>query len=88
MGTYAVAPEAPSGIRRLLVLFALIAVALVLWFGRPVLMPLALAALLSFLLSPLCEWLERNRVPRALSVILVFGGSQGSACNLFKRTRN
>ena len=42
-----------------------------LYFGKPVLMPLALAALFTFLLSPLVKWLHRLRLPRALAVLIV-----------------
>ena len=69
-----------------------ILVVIALYFGRPVLMPLALAVLLSFLLSPVAEWLHRLGVGRKTSVVflvilafLVFGagaygiGSQLSA---------
>lgn len=42
----------------------------VLYFGRPVLLPVMLAVLLTFLLRPIVLWLERRRVPRAAAVIL------------------
>jgi predicted PurR-regulated permease PerM len=52
-----------------------------LYFGRPVLEPLALAVLLSLLLAPAVRWLQRHRVGRVpavfasvvLTVIVVFG---------------
>jgi predicted PurR-regulated permease PerM/methylmalonyl-CoA mutase cobalamin-binding subunit len=50
-------------------------VALLLWWGRPILLPVAIAVLLSFLLSPVCDWLERHRVPRAMSVVAVVTGA-------------
>ena len=43
----------------------------VFYFGKPVLMPLALAALLAFLLSPIVNVLHRWRLPRAVAVLLV-----------------
>lgn len=52
----------------------LIGVALVvamLWFGREVLIPLALAVLLTFLLAPICDRLERWRFGRVPSVMVV-----------------
>ena len=62
--------------QRLAVLITLVIVGLLLWVGKPILVPLAISVLLSFLLSPLCEWLERRRVPRVASVVLVvFGAS-------------
>ncbi|MBC7941330.1 MAG: AI-2E family transporter, partial [Chitinophagaceae bacterium] len=42
-----------------------------LYFGRDILMPLALAVLLGFLLDPLVGALRRRRVPRTVAVILV-----------------
>ena len=41
------------------------------YFGKAVLMPLALAALFAFLLSPIVNALHRFRLPRALAVVLV-----------------
>lgn len=41
-------------------------------FLRPVLLPLATAGILAYLLEPVVRWLEERRVPRLLGVILVF----------------
>ena len=41
------------------------------YFGKAVLMPLALAALFAFLLNPIVNALHRLRLPRALAVVLV-----------------
>jgi predicted PurR-regulated permease PerM len=38
----------------------------------PVLWPLAIAAVLAYLLDPAVNWLERQRIPRAWGVIIVF----------------
>ena len=48
---------------------ALLVVAALYW-GRAVLIPLVFAALLSFLLAPITDWLEHRHVPAVLSVIL------------------
>lgn len=48
-----------------------------LYFGQPVLMPLALAALLAFVLDPLVGRLRRVGVPLALAVTLVVGLTLG-----------
>lgn len=48
-----------------------IAVCAILYFGREVLIPLALAALISFVLAPLVRRLERRRVPAGIAVALV-----------------
>jgi len=56
----------------------IIAVALVWGIGKfvnllsPVLWPLAIAAVLAYLLDPAVNWLERRRIPRAWGVIIVF----------------
>jgi predicted PurR-regulated permease PerM len=42
-----------------------------LYFGREILVPIALAILLSFVLAPLVELLQRMRVPRGLAVVSV-----------------
>lgn len=41
-----------------------------LYWGRAVLIPLVLAALLSFLLAPIADWLDSRRIPRVASVLL------------------
>src|SRR3569833_4417778 len=40
-----------------------------LYFGRDIFVPIALAILLSFVLSPLVEMLRRIRAPRGLAVV-------------------
>ena len=54
---------------RMMTLLGLIAVCAILYFAREVLIPIALATLLSFLLSPLVLWLERHGIKRAIAVI-------------------
>ena len=41
-----------------------------LYLAKGVLVPLTLAVLLSFLLSPVCDWLERRRLGRIPAVLL------------------
>ncbi len=48
-----------------------LAVALLLFFGKAILIPLAFALTLSLLLAPACALLECRRIPRALAVALV-----------------
>src|SRR5262245_41534811 len=55
----------------LFILVAVITTIAALYFAKAILLPLALAILLCFLLSPLADRLERWRVPRLLSVIVV-----------------
>ncbi len=71
-GTGAPAAD-PSGTRRhwVLTLLGVVLVGFILYVGQPVLMPLTLACLLAFLVTPLCEWLEHRRVPRVVSVVSV-----------------
>jgi predicted PurR-regulated permease PerM len=55
---------------------ALLLATAALWFGRPLLVPLALALLLSFLLAPLVSRVERiglGRVPAVIAVVLLIG---------------
>jgi predicted PurR-regulated permease PerM len=55
-------------------LFSLQAILLtvtVLYFGRPVLLPIVTAILLTFLLRPAVVWLERHRIPRVPAVGIV-----------------
>ncbi|QNI31938.1 AI-2E family transporter [Alloacidobacterium dinghuense] len=59
-----------------------ILVAGVLYFARDIFIPLALAGLLSFLLAPAANWLERwkvKRLPAALMVILLCVGALGAS---------
>ncbi len=48
-----------------------------LYFGRELLMPLALAALLGFVLDPMVSWLKRRGVPRAVAVFGVVAATLG-----------
>lgn len=48
----------------------LVLVGLILKFGKPFLLPLALASLLAMLLFPICEWLEKKGVNKAVSTLL------------------
>ena len=61
----------PSKRNPLLALSTGLLLIVIIYFGKPVLMPLALAALLAFLLNPMVNFLCRWRLPRALAVLLV-----------------
>jgi predicted PurR-regulated permease PerM len=50
----------------------------VIYIARDVLVPLAVAVLLAFLLNPAVTWLERHRVWRWLAIVLVVGASLSS----------
>jgi predicted PurR-regulated permease PerM len=56
---------------KLLTLTAVVVVIAGLYFGRQVLIPLALSVVVSFLLAPVASWLETWRLGRVLSVIVV-----------------
>ncbi|MEX2118945.1 MAG: AI-2E family transporter [Pirellulales bacterium] len=45
-----------------------------LYFGKQVLLPLAMAVLLAFLLAPVVNWFERRRFGRVPSVVVVMAG--------------
>jgi predicted PurR-regulated permease PerM len=47
---------------------AVLVLGLVYWL-QPLLRPIALAVLLSFLLSPIVTWLQRYRIPRTVAVV-------------------
>src|ERR1043165_3274193 len=55
----------------LFILVAMLTALAALYFAKEILLPIALAILFSFLLTPLANRLERWRIPRMLSVILV-----------------
>ncbi len=59
---------------RLLTLIAVVVVIIGLYFGRQVLVPLALAVVLAFLFTPVVEWLQKHhfgRVPAVLSILFL-----------------
>ena len=58
-------------VRRVAVMVGIIAAVSILYFGKDLLLPIALAVMLSFLLAPVCEYLENRHVPRAVSVVAV-----------------
>ena len=62
-----------GGTSPLFTLVAIITIVAALYVAKEILLPLALAILLSFLLTPLANRLERWRLPRILSVISIVG---------------
>ena len=56
---------------RFIVLASVCLVVAALYFGREVLVPIALAILFSFLLTPPVRWLERLRLPRGVATMIV-----------------
>src|SRR4051812_21502021 len=55
----------------LFILVAVVTAITALYVAKEILLPIALAILLTFLLTPFCDWLERWRVPRIVAVLLV-----------------
>src|SRR6478752_3228425 len=66
-----------QGIAPTLATFAAVVLAIgCLYWARPVLIPLAVATLLTFMLGPAATWLQRRglpRIPSVLSVVTVAG---------------
>ncbi len=60
-------------LRWVLPLIGMVLVGLLLYVGKPILLPLVIATLLAFLLAPLCEWMERRSVPRVVATVIVVG---------------
>ena len=54
----------------MLTLASIAVVIAALYLAKGVLVPLTLAVLLSFLLSPVCDWLERRRLGRIPAVLV------------------
>src|SRR6188474_1308647 len=54
----------------MLTLASIAVVVAALYLAKGVLVPLTLAVLLSFLLSPVCDWLERRRLGRIPAVLV------------------
>jgi predicted PurR-regulated permease PerM len=59
----------PSNLSRLITLAMIVLVVAILYFANSILVPLALAILFTFLLSPVVTRLERWKIPRAPAVI-------------------
>lgn len=66
-------PRSQAPAAHLFTLLAIVVAVVALYFGREVLIPLALAILFSFLLEPLVRRLERLGVWRVLAVLMVAG---------------
>ena len=69
-GAAQVPPASVPEMKTLLALVVSVVVIAALYFARDVLIPITLALLLSFVLSPLVDLIRRTRLPRAPSVLL------------------
>ncbi|HWA33563.1 MAG TPA: AI-2E family transporter [Cyclobacteriaceae bacterium] len=57
-----------NGIFSLQNLYVVLAASAILYFGRTLFIPLGFAVLISFVLYPVCAWLERRRLSRTLAI--------------------
>lgn len=48
-------------------------ISVILYFGRTLFVPLAVALLISFILYPFCSWLETHKIPRLISISIGLG---------------
>jgi predicted PurR-regulated permease PerM len=64
------APSAASTARPFLFFFTLALVTLALYWAQAVLIPVALAILLAFVLAPVVSWLQRRGLPRTPAVVV------------------
>jgi predicted PurR-regulated permease PerM len=65
----------PGGWTRSRVIFLAVSAAVVvalLWWAREVLLPFVLALIIAYVLTPLVERCERARIPRSVSILLVY----------------
>lgn len=58
--------------KRTVIVILLVGLVALLWISRPVIPMLAIAGVISYILSPLVDLLERVRVPRTISTIVLF----------------
>ena len=63
----------PIAMRLFFVLGSTLMILAVLYFGKPVLLPISLSVLLAFILNPLVKSLERLRLGRIPSVLIASG---------------
>ena len=60
----------PSSLRYL---EAVLVICFLLYFGRPLFIPLSFAVLISFILYPICNWLEGHRFSRSAAIAVGIG---------------
>jgi predicted PurR-regulated permease PerM len=62
--------EQPLYVQGVVMLFGIIGISFILWILADILIPLGFALLLSILLNPFCNWLQRRRIPRILAIVV------------------
>lgn len=65
--------SSPRKVSPLTIIQYVVFVSVILYFGRPILVPLAYAVLISFVLYPLCVWMERKGVSRMTAISISVG---------------
>lgn len=70
MAQFKASEQYPFWFRRTITLLGLCLLFVILSYGKFILMPLALSALLAMLLEPVSRWLEKLRLGRAVAIIL------------------
>jgi predicted PurR-regulated permease PerM len=63
-----------SRISFLIVLQYIVFGSAILYFGRPLLVPLCFGVLISCVLYPVCHWLERHKVKRMVAILIAISG--------------
>lgn len=70
--SYHSASEWDSATKRTAIVILLIALAIIFWLSRPVLPMLIVGGLISYLLSPIVSLVERLRIPRQITTIVLY----------------
>src|SRR5580765_3568031 len=60
----------PFYIKATVILFGLILLVYVLFNLQDIMIPLSFAAILAMLFNPLCNWLQRKKIPKNFSIII------------------
>ena len=60
----------PTPVSSLQILQYIFFTSVILYFGRPLLVPLSFALLISCILYPICLWLERHKIKRMVAILL------------------
>jgi predicted PurR-regulated permease PerM len=63
-----VQPDSSGKFSALEILQFIILVSLVLYFGRTLFIPLSFSLLISFILYPVCIWMEKKRIPKSIAI--------------------
>ena len=67
-------PPKALNINYVKILQATVLVAALLYFGQSLFIPLSFALLISFVLYPVCHWLEKHKISRTLSIVISLTG--------------